>query len=159
MSTKYKKFTGFIGWNHLVEPDDYLGEKKWKMDFYPDDIQGLKDMGSKLRPKTDDKGTFIRPTRNYSKVFDGVEKMFDAPKITLSDNTAFNLKYIPKRSRIEADLCFYDAGKFGTGTRLQSVKILELAEEEVTVTENQAIEAKEEVTTVEAEPKTKKLPF
>jgi hypothetical protein len=158
-TTKYKKFTGHIGWNHLVTPDEYLGEKKWKLDFYPDDYEAVKEMGSKLRPKVDEKGTLIRPTRNVSRVFDGVETKFTPPVLTYNGE-AYDGMYIPKGSRIEVDLCFYNAGKFGTGTRLQGVKILELAEEEAREpqTENQEIEANEEVST-KAIPVKKKLPF
>jgi hypothetical protein len=159
-AAKYKKFTGYVGWNHLVVPDEYLGEKKWKMDFYPDDYNALKDMGSRLqldKKAIADGKQMVRPARNVSKVFDGKLTEFTPPVLTY-EGKPYDGKYIPKGSRVEVDLCFYNAGKFGTGTRLQAVKILELAEEEErpAETENQALEQAEEPTTKERKPK---LPF
>lgn len=153
--SKYKKFTGRIGWNHLVTPDEYLGEKKWKMGFYPDDLQAIKDMGNRSKVRSTEDGTYIDLTRSVEKEFKGELTKFDPPKITLNGEE-FDGKYIPRGSRIEVDLCFYNAGKFGTGTRIQSVKILELAEEDEPKTENQKVEAAEEPST---KTRNKDIPF
>ena len=153
--SKYKKFTGRIGWNHLVTPDEYLGKKTWKMGFYPDDLQAIKDMGNRSKVRDNEDGTYIDLNRAVEKEFKGELTKFEPPKLTMNGE-AYDGNWIPRGSRVEVELCFYNAGRFGTGTRIQAVKILELAEEDEPKTENQKVEAAEEPST---KTRNKDIPF
>lgn len=151
-NTAYLKFKGKVAWAKVYDPDDYEGEKQFKINFYPDSIQALRDKGIQQKVKEDDGGksgvsgevmTFRRP----------VEKEFTRGEITkllpptIYDKDGKKIVWykrtddgeierygepvlIGNGSYCELTLEVYPAGRMGKGARLNSVKIIDLIEYE-----------------------------
>lgn len=151
--TKYMKFKGRVAWAMLYSPDEYKGNKFWKLSFYPDDatIQKIKDAGIQTKQKEDDgsasgvSGKYYQFRRDCEKKFDSGLQKFSPPSVFAKDKSKLvtyeedaDSEYgyerigepvlIGNGSEVEITLEVYPTGSFGKGTRLNSVRILDLIE-------------------------------
>lgn len=133
MSTAYYKFTGKCKWAKLVEPDDFKGQKKWKINLYLDKAgqRQLNESEARLSLKTDDDGkyvTFSRPIQKKIKdeiieqgppwvlhVVDGEEQDFEDPT------------KIGNLSTVTCKISVFDT-QMGKGHQLEAVRVDELVE-------------------------------
>jgi hypothetical protein len=136
-ATKYLKFRGKIAWAKLQEPDDYKGEKKWKMNFYPSDetLVKMKLAGLQNKVKEDDgaksgvSGKFVSLKRDTEKSFNGVVQKFDPPELfDAQGNLIEESLLIGNGSEVEVELAVYQTQRFGAGSRIQRVRIIDLIE-------------------------------
>ncbi len=158
-ATKYLKFKGKGAWFKLFEPDDYKGEKKWKFNLYPSDatLAEMKAAGLQNKVKEDDgeksgvTGKFVGLKRETEKKFNGVINRFEPPIVyDMKGDEITDPIIIGNGSEVEVLLEVYHTDRFGAGSRIQEVKIIDLIEyvapEEVTENEvDEAAEAEEEV--------------
>src|SRR5690554_2506961 len=140
----------------VYKPDEFNGVKNWKINLHPDEdtIESIKEAGIQARLK--DKpvegvdGKFFTFRRPVEKVFgnrttffcppiiidrDGKEvvKYLDGGKKVFSNETGMcemvgSEILIGNGSLVEVTLEVYPTKRFGNGTRLQSVKIIDLIE-------------------------------
>lgn len=143
-------FTGYVSYAKVYDPDEFRGVTKWKLNLHPDDdeIKRIKAAGIQLKLHDSNEGvsgvpgkyfTFSRPTE---KEFDDGITYFAPPSIygpdgepimTYQDNgeeivANGNRVLIGNGSLIQIGVTVYDTKRFGKGTRLNWVKILELVE-------------------------------
>lgn len=148
--TIYKWYRGTVEWSHLYKPDEYKGNRFWKLNFFPasqevydemreDGVQAkLKFEGENTRKFKE--GAYFTLRRDCEKTFKGEVRKFNPPAIKDKDDN-YLVKYVEvdgeivrkgdpvligNGSEIEVLLEIYDAGQYGTGTRLLEVKIIDL---------------------------------
>lgn len=149
MATKYHKFTGRGEWFKIFVPDEFpVGQKKYTLNFYPDDRQAIKDAGIQLRydRKTD---SFIRPRRDVFKKIRNEVVEFGPPVVVNKDGEEWNsesMGYLGNGTKVELTIAVYETQGFGKGHRLEKVRILDLVPytKEEAVTEPQKEEQKTE---------------
>lgn len=151
--TKYYKFRGKVSFAKLYpdQYDDYLGNQSWKLNLYPDEntILKIKAAGIQNKLKDDDgeksgvTGKFFTFKRPLEKEFVSGLKKFTPPEILDKDNK--KLVYynqadddtyemigdkiiLGNGSEIEVTLEVYNTHRFGKGSKIMSVKILDLIE-------------------------------
>lgn len=155
MATNYVTLKGSLKWAKVYEPDEFSGQKRWMLSFYPfDDKEWEKfnKMGSSLEPKEDEDGKFVVFRRPTTKLIRDDLVVFSPPEIT----GAVSVKYVDEegntvRSYKKGDkvtvtrvgdptplgngtvalvnLAFYDVkigGEPGKGHRLENIKVLDL---------------------------------
>jgi len=130
MATKYITVSGKIAWaHHLFEPDEFRGDKKWKVDFYPDvkSKQTITDAGIMLRYKAGEFGMYIRPARPTQKMFKKGLVEFDPPEVTDKDGKKWEGGIIGNGSEATLRLSVFDTVN-GPGHRLEAVRIDSLVE-------------------------------
>lgn len=152
-TTKYLKFKGTAAWCRLYDgqEDDFNGVKSWKMNFYPDidTIALMKAAGIQLKLKDDDgeksgvSGKYFVLKRPLEKEFSGEIQKFLPAEISDKDGTIMKYKvnddalgfeevgeriHIGNGSTVEVTLEVYPTKRYGNGTRLKSLKILDLIE-------------------------------
>jgi hypothetical protein len=168
-TTKYIKVYGKVSYAKLYEPDDFRGEKKWKLNLYPNPASYdlMKKVGLQNKFKDDDgsksgvTGRFCSLSRPVEKTFNGETQKFLPPEIRAKDGSKL-VSYefddagdvvmhgdkiiIGNGSEIEVDLAVYQTARFGAGSRFNSVRILDLIEynppEDVSENEVDEIEEK-----------------
>lgn len=131
MSTTTLYLTGKIEWaQHLFEPDDYLGVKKYKVDFYPTE-QSLEDLvksGSRKKIGDGTLGKRVRLDRPFAKDWGkgkGLEEL-GPPEILTSEGKPWPKDtIIGNGSEVTVKVVVYDT-RMGKGTRLEAVRIDEL---------------------------------
>jgi hypothetical protein len=133
MSTAYYKFTGKCKWAKLAEPDDFKGQKKYKINLYLDKagLRQLNESEARLQVRTDDDGKYVTFSRAETKlikeetkeqgppwvlqVVDGEEVDFDDPR------------RIGNGSTVTVKIAVYDT-RMGKGHTLEAVRVDELVE-------------------------------
>jgi hypothetical protein len=148
--TKYIKVRGKVSYAKLYEPDDFRGDKKWKINLYPDaaSYDLIKKVGMQNKFKDDDgsksgvTGRFCSLSRPTEKKFGADLTKFLPPEI-LDKGGSKIITYeqsddgvvmigdkviIGNGSECEIDLAVYQTERFGAGSRFNSVKILDLIE-------------------------------
>ena len=160
MATKYYNFSGRVAYAHLYEPDEFRGVKRWKLSFYPDNVEEVKKAGIQLEPKEDTgefsgvDGTYFTFRRPVSREIKGEEVRFTPATITTPngdvlvgwhiDDNGDMIRYVsddfkredgsPKlignNSKIILNVCVYDTAGYGKGNRFESVKVVDLVEYE-----------------------------
>ena len=146
MKTKYETYRGTVEWCHIYKPDDFKGKRFWKLNFLPasqevydqmreDGVQAkLKLDGDTIRKFRPGAGMTIR--RDCEKEFSDTVRKFAPPYVKDKDGK-FLVKYedgerigeiilIGNGSEVEMDVEIYDAGQYGTGTRLLGLTLLDL---------------------------------
>lgn len=123
---------GELYWTqHLMQPEDYLGKKFYKVALYPTDesLDALKKSGSRTQVKTDSEGRkFINLRRDFEKDFKdgkGVQPL-GAPKVVHPDGAEFSIEEATKignGTEATVRVTVYNAGSYGKGTRLDAVRI------------------------------------
>lgn len=142
-NTKLYSFRGRASYAKVYEPDEYKGQEFWKINLHPDKevVKEIKDSGTQVRPKLDNEEssgvsgpyfTFRRPLS--AKIKDQVVQ-FNPPEIFDKDGKAIMVYvddkavgekvYIGNGSEVEVTVEIYDT-QMGKGTRLRSVKIIDL---------------------------------
>ena len=146
-----------VSYAKVYEPDDFMGEKAWKMNIHPDKANKeiLKAAGGQLKPREkdvagmEDAGIYYSVKRPFFKQTAKGPLYFSGPTITDADGKVImgyskeldwggpeNIKaegvkiLIGNGSLCEVTLECYKAGEYGKFFRLESVKILELVEYE-----------------------------
>ena len=149
MASKIEKFRGFSGWAMLYKPDEYMDKTFWKISFYPETEQvadKMKAKGIRLKwyddngEKSGVEGQYVvikRPTEKQFK--DGLVE-FNPPTVYAKDGKVLvgydketheregEPVLIGNGSLVEVAVSIYDAPPYGKGTRLESVKVLDLIE-------------------------------
>lgn len=178
--TQFIKLRGKSMWAMLDKdnPDEYAGDKRWKITLILDDVNAYIKTGLQLKLKDVDGGQAINLRRGCKKLIGDDLVHFTPPLLIGSDNKwtrYFMTKdeetgkdkytfswvkgeeeptmvgediFIPNGSEVEVGLAVYDTQK-GKGHRLESVKILHLAEDMPATSANQEIEKAAEPTTKE----------
>lgn len=144
MATKYYTIKGKVAWAKVFEPDEYLGTKKYKVNFFPDNAEEFRNTGIQVRPKTNSNpdnnvpvGTYYTLSRPISKEINGEEVEFGQPDLYDANGDQFEQKIIGNGSTVEVRFCVYDT-RMGKGHRLEGLKVLELVVPELS--ENKEIE-------------------
>lgn len=136
MATTDHKVTGKAMWARVFEHNrDLKGyndaavpyEGFYKIDLVLDKDQrkSLTSSGSSLKGRWNDEGEFIATFKRKHK--DRFEWAGGAPKVLKADGSAWTEKIIPNGSTVEVGFTVYTTSK-ATGTRLESVTVLEAAE-------------------------------
>jgi hypothetical protein len=148
MATKQYKLPGKVAWAKVFTPDEYLGVKKYKLNFFPDNEEQFKNTGIRTQAKSNNKPDFNVPIGNYytlsrpvSKEINNEVVEFDAPKVYDSEGGIFNEGIIGNGSSVEVKFSVYDT-KMGKGHRLEAIRVTELVVPEMT--DNQKEESKSE---------------
>lgn len=162
MASKTFKFKGKAVYAKPYAPDEYNGERFWKIGLAPtkEELQRIKDSGCQLRakfaeniPGIDDGTKFVTFKRPTQKQFRDELVFFCSPQIIDKSNKVLvghvdekgklvtqykegedrperkgDIFAIGNRSDIEVTVEIYPAGSYGKGTRLNSVKIIDLIE-------------------------------
>jgi hypothetical protein len=184
--THYIKLKGRAFWAMLNadNPDEYAGDKRWKITLVLDDVNAYIKSGLQLKLKDIDGGQAINLRRGCKKLIGEDLIHFTPPLIidsagkwiryfvkkdeeTGEDKFAFSWNkgdeeptmvgedmFIPNGSEVEVSLAVYETQK-GKGHRLESVKILHLAENMPATSANQEIEKAAEPTMKSEEVETK----
>lgn len=142
--------TGHVSYAKVYDPDEFRGVSKWKLNLHPDDdeIKRIKAAGIQLKlhdsneEKSGVPGKYFTFSRPVSKEFDDGTAYFSPPSIYDADGEPI-MTYVDNGEEIEANgkkvligngsliqigVTVYDTKRFGKGTRLNWVKILELVE-------------------------------
>ena len=85
--TDFVRIKGTLKWARLLTPDEYDGEKFWRVTVYPDSdsleiIHNLMKQGIKNVLKKDDEGYFMNFRRPCQMLRQGVLKPLDTPRVT-----------------------------------------------------------------------------
>lgn len=180
MATKYQNLKVKLKWAKVYEPDAFMGAENWKVSAYPVDEKEwdkFKATGLELGIKTDADGEYITLRRPTKKLIKDELVVFAPPEITGVVNVTYEnelgervrqynkgdkvklvtngeQEIIPNGSLAIVNFSYYDTIK-GKGHRLESLRILELAEYiEAPKAEDQA---KEETVVKKDEPKVKDI--
>lgn len=150
-------FRGKTAWAMLYSPDEYLGREFYKINLYPtpEVFEEMEEVGifDGRKKKKDDDGGNSGVAGQYIQFQCDTEKelssgkmwYFHPPKILDKDeNIIVDYKWTDKNktdwerdgepvligngSEVEVLVEVYDAGRFGKGTRLKAVKIIDLIE-------------------------------
>lgn len=179
MATRYQNLKVKLKWCKVYEPDAFMGAENWKVSAYPVDEKEwdkFKATGLELGVKTDADGEYITLRRPTKKLIKDELVVFAPPEITGVVNVTYEnelgervrqynkgdkvklvtngeQEMIPNGSLAIVNFSYYDTIK-GKGHRLESLRILELAEyiEQPPRVADEA-EAKEEVKEVKKEVK------
>ena len=156
MATTWVNLKGSIEWAKVYEPDEYAGDKRWSVNFYPangSEWDKFRKSGMQLEVKENSDGEkFIKLRRPFKRLFGDDVTFFAPPEI----NGAVEVKYVDKDNKkvtsfvkgsgvevttigeqkllgngtvVIANICVFDTAK-GKGHRLESLKVLELVEYE-----------------------------
>lgn len=150
MASKYITLKGKFKWTKIYEPDEYSGDKRFIMNFYPEDgaeWEKFSKSGLQLKVKDDEDGKFITLRRPFKRLFGDDVVFFSPPEIT----GAFTVQYKNSKGEVVrsykkgeeepvrvgdaitigngslglVNICIYDTQK-GKGHRLENIKILDL---------------------------------
>lgn len=175
-------FAGKCAWAMLYSPDEYLDRQFYKISLYPTDevFEEMEEVGifdGRKKIKTDDggqsgvSGRFVQFQGDVEKeLSDGKVWYFHPPKVLdKDDNIVVDYTWDDKEktewtrdgdpvligngSDVEVLVEVYDAGRFGKGTRLKAVKIIDLIEYNPDKEDEEKPEAKKEEKKVEPEKK------
>ena len=135
--TKTYYFTGPCKWAKVYQPDDYKGDKKWKVNFYlnKETKKLLKESGVQLKIRDDDDGEFVVFSRPVERQYQDEVKEFKPPKIFNKELEEIE-DLIGNGSVITAKISVFDTAK-GTGHRLEAIRVDSLVKYE----ENQTDES------------------
>jgi hypothetical protein len=136
MATTDHKVTGKAMWARVFEHNrdlkgyndaavPYEGFYKIDVILDKDNRKILSGSGSSLKGKWTDDGEFIVTFKRKHK--DRFEWASGAPKVLKADDTPWTDKFIPNTSEVEVEFSVYTTTK-ATGTRLETVKVLEVAD-------------------------------
>ena len=92
-SGEYHKFKGYVAWCRPYQPDEYKGNKFWKLNLYPDpeNIKKIRTSGLQLKKKDDDgessgvTGEFYTFRRSCEKEFNDGKTFFCPPEVLDKD--------------------------------------------------------------------------
>lgn len=122
--SKFHYFTGPCKWAKVYDPDEYNGERKWKIDVFlnKNEIKSLKESGLKLKVKEDEEGLkFVTFSRPVVKEIKGEMVDFDPPKVLDKDHNPIT-DLIGNGSLVTAKVLVYNSA-MGPGHRLEAVRV------------------------------------
>ena len=153
MATKWYNIKGRVSWAQVYEPDEYSGDKRWKITFYPfdgDEWETLRKSGVQLETKEDKEGgKYVTFRRSVKRLYGDDVTFFTPPVISGAVNVSYLDKATGKPVRswtkgsgieieekgektligngsvIVANIAVYDTQK-GKGHRLEGLKVLDL---------------------------------
>lgn len=121
----------------MKEPDEFNGEKKWKIDLFMDkgELAEFKKSGLKLKIKENDDGAkFVTFNRPVLKEIKGELKEFEPPKLFDKDHAPLDC-LVGNGSKVTVKVESYNT-VMGPGHRLLAVRVDELVPYEKTTPEN-----------------------
>lgn len=123
--SKFVYFTGPCKWAKVYTPDDYNGEKKWKIDVFlsKSDLKDLKATGLKLKVKEEEEtgSKYVTFNRPVVKEIKGEMVDFDAPRVLNKDKEDIT-DLIGNGSTVTVKVLVYDSA-MGPGHRLEAVRV------------------------------------
>lgn len=149
MASKFYKFRGYSGYAMMYKPDEYMDKEYWKISFYPETeavLDKMKAKGVRLKVYEDNgeksgvEGKYVVIKRPTEKQFKDDLVEFNPPAIYDKDNKPLvtydketgekkgETVLIGNGSLVEVTVCIYDAKPYGKGTRLESVRLIDLIE-------------------------------
>lgn len=137
--TKTYYFTGPCKWAKVYQPDDYKGDKKWKVNLYlnKETKKLLKDSGVQLKIRDDEDGEFVVFSRPVERQYQDEVKFFEPPKIFNKELEKIE-DLIGNGSVITAKISVFDTAK-GTGHRLEAIRVDNLVKYEENQTEESEV--------------------
>lgn len=137
--TKTYYFTGPCKWAKVYQPDDYKGDKKWKVNLYlnKETKKLLKDSGVQLKIRDDEDGEFVVFSRPVERQYQDELKFFEPPKIFNKELEKIE-DLIGNGSVITAKISVFDTAK-GTGHRLEAIRVDNLVKYEENQTEESEV--------------------
>lgn len=133
MSTAYHYFTGTCKWAKLAEPDEYKGQKKYKINLYLDKagLRKLNESEARLTVRQDDDGKYVTFSRAVSKLIKD-ELVEQGPPWVLQEVEGEEKDFedptkIGNGSTVTCKVAVYDT-KMGKGHTLEAVKVETLVE-------------------------------
>ena len=153
MATKWINVKGTVSWAQVYEPDEYAGDKRWKVTFYPangEEWETLRKAGVQLEAKEDKEGKkYVNLRRSVKRLYGDDVTFFTPPTIT----GAVSVQYLDKAtgkpvrsykkgdgtevevigekvligngSVVMVNIAVYDTQK-GKGHRFEAMKVLDL---------------------------------
>lgn len=143
---KYYNWEGTVNWAKVYEPETFMGQTKWKLDFYPKDVEtwmSFKESGAKTKVKEGENGKFIQLSRKQKNFWKGQEVIVAPPTIKDKDGNTlvgyiesqpgiFDRKGDPvligNGSKVRVTVEVYDTQNYGKHSRLVEIQILDLIE-------------------------------
>lgn len=149
-NTKFFTFTGLCSYAKVYEPDEYKGSEFWKINLHvdKDTAKKIRESGSMVRPHVDNEevsgvpGTYYTFRRDLVKKIRDQEVEFNPPEIFDADGKPIMVYvkdpdtgetkavgekvYLGNGSKVEVTVEIYPAGSYGNGTRLRSIKVIDL---------------------------------
>ncbi len=129
MATDYITIEGVANWVrvNVKNMDTKFGEKfTLELDVDPPTKAILEKTGWRGKIKTRDDGTeYAKFSRDNKAVFNNQETVLGPPEVVTSDGKPFN-DFIGNGSELALTLEVYDTKKYGRGSRLKKVEILNL---------------------------------
>lgn len=137
--TKTYYFTGPCKWAKVYQPDDYKGDKKWKVNVYlnKETKKQLKEAGVQLKIREDEDGEFVVFSRPVERQYQDEVKFFEPPKIFNKELEKIE-DLIGNGSVITAKISVFDTAK-GTGHRLEAIRVDSLVKYEENQTEESEV--------------------
>jgi hypothetical protein len=129
LSTQTLYLEGLAKWA-MVYPgqEDTKYGKKCKIDLYFTDesLQSFKLSGSRKKLRSDDQGIYTTFTRSIDEINPQTEEPYGYPKVVSGEGADIKPfdKIIGNGSKVVLKVVVYDS-KFGRGTRLEGVRVLE----------------------------------
>lgn len=133
MSTQTYYFTGKCKWAHLAQPDEFRGQRKYKINIYLDKkgLRELNESGARLEVQEDAEGKYVRFSRPESKTIKEETVVLGAPWVCHGpegEEVDFEKpETIGNGSIVNCKVSVYDT-QMGKGHTLEAVKVLELVE-------------------------------
>ena len=128
--TKFYYFTGPCKWAKVYTPDDYKGEKKWKINLYlnKDTKKTLRETEVPLKIREDEDGEYVVFSRPVSRQFKDELKEFTPPKVIDKDHEGITA-LIGNGSTVTVKISVFDTSK-GAAHRLEAVRVDNMIEYE-----------------------------
>jgi len=146
MATKYVSLEGIAYWvDHLVEPDEYAGNKFWRIDLKMDkknlELFANSGMQNKVRKVGDGQG--VRFRRPVEKQMGDELVKFDPPSVKIWDKEQEKFveygKPVVYGSRVRVNLSVYDTSMGSIGHRLEGITVIEEAKPREETGKNTAV--------------------
>lgn len=184
MATEIHFWKGSIEWAKVYEPDTFSGSSRWMINFFPDNMEEVKEAGCQAEPKEDQNGDqYIRLRRDTQKLMGSNLVKFTPPRLTgevdvkyvnkLTGEPVFNwnamedpnLEYEQVGDRVTLGngtkatvrVAIFDTQR-GKGTRLEGLEITELVKYESEADQEQKAADNNGEATVKKATKAKKTP-
>jgi hypothetical protein len=152
MATQIYFWEGFINWAKVYEPDSFNGATRWLVNFYPEDLDQVKESGFQGEVREDENGdSWVRLRRDTQKLMGANLIKFAPPRLTgevevkytnkltgedvyswsMMEDPTLELEQVGERvsigngTKVVARVAIYDTQR-GKGHRLEGLEIKDL---------------------------------
>lgn len=137
--TKTYYVTGPCKWAKIKTPDDYKGDKRWKVNVYlnKETKKTVKETGVPFKIKEDEDGEYVCFSRPVEKMHKEELKTFEPPKVFDTDLNEID-DLIGNGSVVTAKISVFDTAK-GPGHRLEALRVESLVHYEEPETDQDSV--------------------